>query len=606
MTRLLDQYCAEPHNAAITAAARDPASGATVTADKEGVVAITPPRSRYPMLVFQVGGPVQGAVAMNHGGSLAAVGDDTGAVQIFRTDTGDVVFHDAREGAAGAARAMRAMAFSSREAWLATLSVDGIIRIYDYQRGRRINNFDGYRGGRTLEFDPARPDRLLAIDSRGQPVLIEVATGVILEFEQIPGGVQAARFTGDGRYVVTMGQTGVSLLALPEQSLVRAQQSRGGALVNVLVHPDGNRVAALSARSCHVLSLPDLELIASERHGAANPTGAAYWDRRSVQVGGEDGRFRRPGAGDPLGHAVCVSGTEDHRVVVHGSKIAIWHRGTRFRSLDARAAYVEVRIDREGALLVALAENGPLHVYDLRQRKFLFDAGVESIDSPRFAVGGPIVAFQTTRGGLKWFDLANDRGFQLDDVTAFALSGSGSLLAVADRAGGLRLLDPSTGDRRVESPVEPLHARVLAFVNRSPELLALDEDGVLSYYDLRPNPRSPVPVRQEILAFSVPVDEIWGLTGGTTAALRLQDPQYGTSIAFVNLRDGNVQEVSGIPAWTSVDADTGVVMYPELGCAVVELDRTGREHRVLRSLPDDEWISFGPEGVLASSPGAFG
>ena len=57
-------------------------------------------------------------------------------------------------------------------------------------------------------------------------------------------------------------------------------------------------------------------------------------------------------------------------------------------------------------------------------------------------------------------------------------------------------------------------------------------------------------------------------------------------------------------AW--VDAEHGRIIEPARSGALIEYDPDGKETRVLRSLPDGEWISFGWNGILAKSKGAAG
>ena len=80
---LIDQYCAGPHECALTAAASDAESGAKLSADEWGTCAITRPGDRHPSIVFDMGAAVRGAVAVCPGGALVAVGDDDGTDKIL-------------------------------------------------------------------------------------------------------------------------------------------------------------------------------------------------------------------------------------------------------------------------------------------------------------------------------------------------------------------------------------------------------------------------------------------------------------------------------------------------------------------------------------------
>ena len=67
-----------------------------------------------------------------------------------------------------------------------------------------------------------------------------------------------------------------------------------------------------------------------------------------------------------------------------------------------------------------------------------------------------------------------------------------------------------------------------------------------------------------------------------------------------------VGEVNDLPGQAEVDNEHGRILVPARAGALLELDSKGRELRVIRDLPDDQWISFSSTGVLAASDGAGG
>jgi hypothetical protein len=159
-------------------------------------------------------------------------------------------------------------------------------------------------------------------------------------------------------------------------------------------------------------------------------------------------------------------------------------------------------------------------------------------------------------------------------------------------------------------PLDPrVPVRLLSFVNRRPDLLVLDEQGVLGVYDLTRAKSEGVPSRgREVLEFSLPVDRLWGITGGRYAALRHQDVATGTaSVLYVDLQSGDVaHEVTGLLPYVWVDPEDGTLVQPARGNAIQEFDRSGRDSRVLRSLPEARWICFDERGVLDRSGDADG
>ena len=605
---LVDRYCASAHAAPVSAAAYDPQSGATVTADSWGTVAIVKPGDQYPGIIFDMGSPVTGAVAVSPGGALVAVGDDTGTLAVYKTWDGSCVFEDTKEGPGGGARAMRALAFNPQGTIVASLSIDGIVRIFDIQRWERIANYQGF-SGESIAFN-RRGDRLLVIDNLGQPKLLDLMSQEQLDLEMVPGGVRVARFTPDDRHVVTIGQGGITLIGLPQGRILNSFSARGSSgMLTIVISPQGDALGAITGRSVHTFSLPELQPMGSEKHGAAEPTSAAMWDARGVAVGAADGILHRPGAKPSLEAVLCCSGFGDHRVAVHGERIAVWSKGRQKRPFNARKRFVEVKVDRDGRLLIALPDDGDgVQVFEARTGRHLFDAGPDTADTPKMEVGGSIVACALTRGGLRWYDLRQNNVFELPWVRTFALSGSGTWLAVVTPKGQVRVLDPTTGKDAIPRP-EPLAdvpVALVSFVNRRPDMLVLDAEGVLGTYDLTDSVKEERPAQgRDILDLNVAVDRLWGITGGKHAAVRFQEAETETaSVIYVDVSTGEVvSEVSNLLPYAWVDPETGNILQPARGAALLELDMYGTEQRVLRALPEGEWVSFAPTGILDASDG---
>lgn len=605
---LIDRFCASPHAAPVTAAASDPQSGAAVTADAWGTVAITRPGEPYPGILFDMGSPVNGAVAVCQGGALVAVGDDQGTVAVYKTWDGSCVFEDTKEGPVGLTRAMRAVAFNPQATIIATLAIDGIVRIFDIQRWERLANYQGF-SGESVEFNE-RGDRLLVIDTLGQPKLLDLMSQEQLDLEMVPGGIRVARFTPDGKNVVAIGQAGITLLGLPDGRIRNSFSAKGSSgMLTVVIAPQGEAIGAVTGRSVHTFSMPQLQPISSEKHGAVDPTNAAIWDWRGVAVGGKDGLLHRPGAKPSLESVVCCTGFGENRVAVHGERVAVWTGNRQKRPFNAKKRFVEVKIDRDGRLLIGLPDDSSgVQVYEARTGRHLFDAGPDTTDTPKMEVGGSIVACMLTRGGLRWYDLRQNNVFELPWVTTFALSGSGTWLAVVTPKGQVRVLDPATGKDAIPKPERQaeIPIRLVSFVNRRPDMLVLDGDGVLGVYDLQESAKSQaVATGRDVLDLNVDVDRLWGITGGKYAAIRFQVPETSTAtVIYVDLHTCEVvSEVADLLPYAWVDPETGDILQPARGAAVMELDLKGKEKRVLRALPEGEWIVFNEKGILDASEG---
>lgn len=606
MPSLVDQFCPNVHDAPITAATYDPHSGAMATADASGLVAVQRPGEASPQLFFQPGEEVHGALSLVRGGSIVVVGDEQGTIGAYRTDNGECFFRDDREGARGRVRAMRGVAISPEGALVACIAKDGIIRVWDITRDER-KAWQGFSGD-TVEFD-LRGERLLTMDNEGQPRLMDLMTLQSLYMDRLQTPAERARFTHDGTMVVAVGPAGISLLRVGDGALVSSFATQGGSgIMNLVLSPDGQRVGAVTQRSVHIFSLPDLQPLESRRHGAPRPTGAAVWIGEEIRVAGDDGLLHSGGSGS-AGPVQAAGGFGGVRLAAHSNRIAVWMGGERVRELQAGSALREVHVDRDGQLVLAMPKTGPLEVFSVDRGKQVFDGGPPTSGALEVCLGGSVVAARLARGGVRWWDLAANRGFELAWPTAIALTGGGTWLGVVTPGGAVRVLDPTTGRDAMPAPVPLADCPVtkLAFVNRRPDLLVLDAEGVLGHYDLEASARGGAPAEgRDVISITVEVDRIWGITGGQYCAMRLPEGDR-SCILWVDVHANQVvAEVPNLHRHAWVDAENGLILEPVRAAAVLEREMSGEERQVYRALPNGEWLSFGHRGIVRASPGAAG
>lgn len=607
MASLTDQFCPNVHDAPITAATFDPWSGVLATADATGVVAVQRAGESAPGLVFQPGVGVTGALGLIRGGSLLAVGDDDGTIGVYSTADGSPLFQEAREGARGRVRAMRGVAVSPEGARVATVAIDGLLRIWDIEKGTREVAWQGF-GGLTVEFDE-RGQRVLCLDDAGQPRLVDLLSHQGLPMDRLQMPAERATFSLDGTLVVTVGQAGISLLRVVDGHMVNSYATRGGSgILNVVQRPDGAQIGAVSARSTHIFSMPDLQPVDSQRHGAPDPSGAAWWGQQGVRVGGSDGLAHGGGSGS-AGPVTVVGGFGDSRLAVHGERVAVWSRNRRIREIATPGALRAVHADRDGRSLLVMPQRGAVTVYDLRTGERTLDGGPETVGAPYAAIGGSVVAVQLASGGVRWWDLARGRALELRWPEGMTLSHGGTWLGVITPRGAIKILDPATGREAVDDPIPTadVPARMLSFVNRRPDLLVVDAEHILAHYDLGASVRDKRPAEgRDIIQLHRAPDRVWGITGGQYAALRVPEGERCT-LLFVDLQRQSVYaEVNDLHRDAQVDAETGFILEPARSGAVLEREMNGAERRVLRALPDDQWICFGKRGILDASDGAAG
>ena len=146
MPRLVDQFCPNHHDTPVLAACFDPHSGTLATADAAGTVSVQRQGETSPGLTLSAGTAAVRACHLVRDGLLLAVGDDDGTVAVYRTDSGELVFREAREGSRGRVRAMRGVALSPEGGRLAALGKDGILRVWDLTRQEREFAWQGFSG----------------------------------------------------------------------------------------------------------------------------------------------------------------------------------------------------------------------------------------------------------------------------------------------------------------------------------------------------------------------------------------------------------------------------------------------------------------------------
>lgn len=604
MPSLVEHFRPSVHDSAITAASYDPQSGTLATADATGRVSIQRSKDASAKLTFYPGGPVRGALALCRGGQLVAVGDDDGTVGVYRTLDGDPIFRESREGERGRIRGMRGVALSPEGSSLASIAKDGLIRIWSLPQGDR-KAWKGFSGS-SVCFD-ARGQRLLAMDHEGQPQMMDLMTMRTLPMDRLQTPAQHARFTPDGTMVIAAGPAGISLLQVIDGRLLTSFATRGGSgISNLLLSPDGTQAAALTRRSIHIFSLPNLELLESRKHGAPESTGAAIWTPSAIRVAGNDGQLHSGGIQGP-GQVTATSGFGPHRIAVHSKRLAVWTNHRKVLEIDASKPLQEAHIDRDGKYVVAVPESAGVEVYDSESGQCVFLAGEETTHSTHVAIGGQVLATQLAKGGCRWWDVTTRAGFELKWAQTMALSHGGTWLGVVTPAGAVRIINPATGKDAVTAPtpLADVPVRLLAFVNRRPDLLILDEEGVLGHYDLAKGIRSRTPsVGEDILTIHVPVDAMWGIKGGKYCALRLPENDR-CSIVCVDIQQKEViHDVRDLHPNSWVDAENGLILEPASGSAILERTLEGRERRVFRSLNGGEWVCFDGKSILDASEGA--
>ncbi len=607
MSALADQFCPNVHDHPITAAAFDQTSGTLATADSSGLLAIQRRGEFSPGVQVHTLAPMGSALAVIPGGSLVALGNLHGSVFVYDSQTGEPTFQEQRSGSRGRIRAMHGIAISPEGTRLAAIAADGLLRLWDLTRGRREVAWKGF-GGSSIYFDP-RGERLLCLDSNGQVRIIDLLTSTSLPMAHLQMNAKRVCFSSDGTMVIALAALGISLLRVVDGQMLTSFAARGGSgLLNLALSPDGSQVAAITQRSVHRFSLPALDPLGSTRHRAPHPSGAIVWTEKGVLVAGSDGLLHNQGSG-ALGQVQVLAGYGGHRILAHGATGAHWYEGKLKRVFKLAHSPSLLSIDRAGWLAASVSPDHAVAVYDLQEGRPLFRAGAETVGATTLAIGGHVVAVQLASGGCRWWHLKINKVFDLPWVRGFALSGSGTWLAVITPGGAVRILDPASGEDAIPRPETPAAepAILMAFIDRKAQLLVLDRQGNLLHFDLRTSTNSGLPSQPStVFRAEGRAEAIWGVPDRPFCVIRT--PGETPSTCTMTVIDIPARQVAsrlvGLAHGTNVDSEQGVILEPVRSSAVLERELDGREKLVVRSLPDDQWISFNTNGLIGTSPGA--
>ena len=167
----------------------------------------------------------------------------------------------------------------------------------------------------------------------------------------------------------------------------------------------------------------------------------------------------------------------------------------------------EAHIDRDGSLLVTAYGDAPIQVHSTTGKP-LFDGG-ETRAAKHALVGGEVVAVQLARGGI-----ATVASSPKPRILLHLADHHGSIWkwngCVVTPSGTVRILNLKMEDADTTRTHCRWAVQHLAFINRSPELLVFDEDGVLAHYDLTDSVQKGTAAQgRDILSINVPVDRVW-------------------------------------------------------------------------------------------------
>ena len=614
MSSIVDLYCPYVHESPITSASYEAYNQTKAIADQAGNIAVYRGSTKRPMATFLMDASVE-ALSITPQGHLLVAGDNQGSIVVFDLNTTAIFFEERREGARGQSRAFRAVAISPTGTMLAAIAVDGILRIWNLRTGERQN----YRGfvGSSLEFD-ARGERLLVIGEDKQPKLFHLQLNEIHPLDKAFTSIEHVRFTKDYQYIFAAGAGGFVLYQTSSLQVVNgkaAQKSSG--ILSIQVSPSDNNVAAFSKRSIYLMTTPDLEIYEQFPHKAPKPSNSSVWDHQGIWIGGGDGIMHSKSSSLAVPATHYISGKGNHRVSCHNNVVAIFKKDTRTHLFSAGKTIKEASLSRNGEFLVLSFYQAPIQAYQLKTGKMLLQAPAETQNPKAIWCTPNCIAIELENGGGYWWSFKTNLGMQIQWARNITLTNGGNWLGTLTPEGRIQIIDCHTGKRALPDPQPTSQAEIqkISFLSKSSKLVALDADGYLICYDLSKSGVEGA-VGKDIMQINTPVKRLWGIQQGDFAVLELGDDTKSQLLYLDLSEQQDPQIIEDLSPALQIDNITGQILQPAkcssiLQYSVFTKDNQGQllqpnvfDAKIYRNLPNQEWIIFRENSIIAISDGA--
>jgi WD40 repeat protein len=600
MRSLIDNHCLNLHTGAITASYSHPQYIATGAEDGSVIVRSHSGSFRRE---FHREGQITGLCIPSTGECIAVV-DEAGSVAVYNLKSGEIIFVQPGK----PSRSFLSVSINHTQTKIAALGTDGVLRCWELPSQVRDINWPEHMG-QTLQFDN-RGERILILTDQGQPRLYDLKRPATLEFEYVNTHMEHALLIHNNAKVLLGGPYGLVILDTNSRMiLTRSTSEQSSGIIGIAVSPKEDRVAALTHRSVHLFSLPDLQPLESYKHKVPDVQNTIVWTPRSLYVGGPTGQLHSRNDDAPCPPIDKSTAIGQFRIATHSDFFYIWKNNNRVGGMKLPHQPKVVSINRSGSLIVVSYMFAPVQVYDAKSGELIMNAHESTINPEAVFVGSthPIILVQQANGGCKWWNLNTQQGFALNWTVTSTLTSGGTWMGVVTPSGEIQILDPSTGKPCMPNPEKPFAIpKQLCFVNRSPTLLVYDSEGVLSRYDLLPSIEDDIPASaDDIVQITRNIDKIWGITGGKYCAMRINESDHFDYLWVPLDGEREPHTVNNLVLGSSIDIEHGSIVSPAKGEAILEMDAFGNDDIVYRSLSQSEWIAFNNKTVLAKSKNAL-
>jgi WD40 repeat protein len=430
-------------------------------------------------------------LAVSADGASIAAGNDSGTVRVWDAADGrprvDVKHRDL----------VSDVALSPDGRLLASASFDGTVKLVELPSGRERAVLAHPNKVQTVEFSADGALVLTACDD-GDGRVWDARTGALRrEVKPNAGELVIAHFSPDGRLIVTGTTDGAAgLWSTQTGALARALLGHEGVVKDAAFSPDGTRVATCAydqtARIWDVATGRSLAVL--QGHSAPIWTLSFSPDGETLATVSQDGTARLWGLDGKLRQVLSahraavytVDWAPDSRRLLTASadgSAKVWdaETGTVIASLDGHSAAVMAAVFRPGAdEVVTASADSTTRVARLQRSALAAAVQAHSGDPFEQGTGYSRTGSPTALGrcGPAWFVTSgHDGSAKLWDaatgalvrglgggepVTAAVCDAAGTSALLARKGGAARLVDPRTGEVRLERALEGATALVAA------------------------------------------------------------------------------------------------------------------------------------------------
>jgi WD40 repeat protein len=482
----------------------------------------------------------------------------------------------------GHERFVTAVAVAPDGSWLASVSDDWTMRIWDPATGKQRAHLAGHEG----------PVTAVAVAPDGDWLVTTSRDNTVRIWDPSENGGQTALLAGHtGRVTaVAVAPDGSWLVTTSRDHTVRIWDAATG--------KQRTRLAGHTGPVTAVAIAPDGSWLAT---GGDDGT-VRIWDpatgRQRKLLAGHDGPVT----------AVAIAPDGNWLASVSDDQtVRIWNPATgQQRSLlDGHTDYVTaVAIAPDSSWLVSVSDDNTTRIWDpaTGQRTALLTGHTDRVTAVAIAPDGNWLATTSRDNTARIWDTATGKQRALltghtEPVTAVAIAPDGSWLATGGQDNTVRIWDPAAGQSEAGLPEEPRRMSGVTFAPHGSWLASVSDDNTVRIWDPATGQRTALLTghTDRVTAVAIAPNGSWLATTSRDNTARIWDPATGQERALLTGHTGPVTAVAIAPnsSWVATTShdNTARIWDPATGQQTALLTGHADYVTAVAIASDSSWLA---------------